>query len=115
MKNTIVLQGDKLYNHEKDGFEVIEYPTRYEEFTCKRVEIKQPNKETCDLVYSYPSIGLVLKGKGLLSVKNEEDKDYITHEFKEGESFLFLPDSVIKITSSQEGEVSVCLTTSQSL
>jgi len=114
MKNTVVLQGDELATHEKDGFEIVEYPTRYEEFTCKRVEIKQANKETCELAYSYPSVGLVLKGKGLLSVKNKEDKDFVTHECKEGESFLFLPDSIIKFTS-HDNELSVCITTSQAL
>ncbi len=114
MKNTVVLQGDKLYTHEKDGYEIVDYPTRYEEFTCKRVEIKQENKETCELAYSYPSIALVLKGKGSFSVKHKEDKDFVTHEFKEGESFLFLPDSIIKFTS-RDNELSVCLTTSQSL
>ena len=114
MKNTVVLEGNKLYTHEKDGFQVVDYPTHYEEFTCKRVDINQQNKETCDFTSSYPSIALVLKGKGLLSVKNKEDKEYAHHELKEGESFLLLPDSVVKF-ANQEGEVSVCITTSQTL
>jgi len=115
MKNTVVLEGDKLYTHEKDGFQVVEYPTRYEEFTCRRVEINQPNKETSEFTYSYPSIALVLKGKGLISVKHKEDQEYVNHEFKEGESFLLLPESVVKFASQEAGEVALCITTSQSL
>lgn len=114
MKNTSVMTGEKQANHNTDGYAVTKYPTIYEEFVCYKVEINQREKETNPFIYSYPSIALVLKGKGTVSVKSVSESDYRCHQVNEGESVFFLPDSQIKFTSSDD-EFVVYLSTSQSL
>jgi len=112
MGNTVILKGDHIHTHEKDGFELLKYPTPYEEFYCLKVEIKEKDKETNQLSFPGPSIALVLKGKGNVLIKAEEDKDYIKCPIKQGESFYFLPESQIKFCTEEE-EVVVYITTTQ--
>lgn len=114
MKNTTVMTGENLANHRTDGYAITKYPTIYEEFVCYKVEINQKDKETSPFIYCYPSIALVLKGKGIVSVKSVTEGEYTSHQVNEGESVFILPDSHIKFTSSDD-EFVVYLSTSQSL
>ena len=112
MKKTVVLKGDEIYSHEKDGFELLKYPTPYEEFYCVKIEIKGKDKETSQLLFPCPTIAIVLKGKASLLVKSQEEKEYISHPIKQGESFYLLPESRIKFCAEEE-EVIVYMATSQ--
>ncbi len=112
MKNTNVSQGILTHNCEKNGFEVISYPTQYEEFSCCKIQIKEKGKETSELSYLSPSIGIVLKGKGTVSVQSTETKEPQLYSIKEGNSFYLLPETKIKY-KSEDDELIVYVSTSQ--
>jgi len=106
-------KGERLYTHDKDGFEAVKYPTSYEEFCCYKVEVGK-HKETSDFTYQHPSIAIALKGEGTVLVKAKNDSEYKSHKIKEGESLFFLPDTDIKFSTDSEDLV-VYISTSQSL
>lgn len=103
-----------MFSHEKDGYEVVKYPTPYEEFTCVKIGIRQQEKETNSFNYNYPSICIVVQGEGSVAVKSETDENFVVQKVKEGESLFFLPKRNIKFKSLSDNFV-VFLSTSQSL
>lgn len=109
-----VMTGDKLACFEKQGYSLLQYPTPYNEFTCYSLELRSNGDKSCEFSFNSPSIALVIKGEGLVSIRKSKEKDEESFNIGEGQSFLFVPDTYYLFKSLDRG-LHVYICTSQSL
>lgn len=114
MADKEIMTGDKIATYEKHGFSLLKYPTPYTEFTCYSLSLRGDGDKSCEFNFSTPSIGIVIKGDGVVSIKKSKDKESESCNIREGQSFLFVPDTYY-LFKSLEGGLHVYICTSQSL
>jgi mannose-6-phosphate isomerase class I len=109
-----ILTGDKLATFDEQGYSLLKYPTPYTEFTCYSLEMRTNLEKNPEFNFKYPSIALVIKGDGSVSMKKSKDKDSESFNIREGQSFLFVPGTYY-LFNTLEGGLHVYICTSQSL